>query len=350
MRLQWLIQQTLGGLKRVDGAAARVLQGGYGKAGPVGPRSTCRLGLTPEALTDLLCGKAPVVICKGALDAQTCSHAVSRLQAVADAEKAGSDHASSESSSSSVRFSEWRLGADPEAPSSDYAKLGYSKTDVLIQEGVRMSAQQGGTQRYLEGAAETCRILRNDVFAPGTFPLDDIQDEISSLPGFLCRLEECPSTRRHFLPCVVRRMTPGGRKREGNVHMDSVVPGRTLSVNVYLSVPEDGTGGELILYPIRKGSLDRWLNSHFFSTVEVQNFYPDKTFYTEQLLASGQIEPIIYRPEAGDVVFIDPAYPHAVRDFDGPPSLQRISLQTFSQVSMNKSSERESTRLLEYAV
>ncbi|CAE8651390.1 unnamed protein product, partial [Polarella glacialis] len=151
---------------------------------------------------------------------------------------------------------------------------------------------------------------------------------------------------------VVRRMSPGGRRQDGNVHMDTVVPGSTFSINVYLSVPPGTEGGELVLWPVRKGSLDRFLNAHFFETIEVQNFYPQHTFYTHDLLASGRIEPIVYRPAAGDVVLIDPAYPHAVRDFEGPADLRRISLQTFVQVSRRGSGSGAgaSEVQLEYAV
>eukprot|EP00971_Amphidinium_carterae_P208279 4132782-Amphidinium_carterae.1 len=114
-------------------------------------------------------------------------------------------------------------------------------------------------------------------------------------------------------------MSPGGRRLGGNVHMDTVVPGSAISINVYLRVPQgSGCGGELVLYPVQKGMCSRFLNSHFFGTIDVQNFYPDRKFYTDDLLP----EPIVYQPQVGDVVLIDPAYPHAVTDFtssDGLP-------------------------------
>merc|ERR1711990_1173948 len=98
--------------------------------------------------------------------------------------------------------------------------------------------------------------------------------------------------------------------------MDTVMPGRMMSVNVYLQVPSGSDlGGELVLYPVKKDAWSRWVNSHFFYTVEIQNFFPNHTFYTEEVLAR-KIEPIIHRPEIGDVVIIDPAYPHAARDFN----------------------------------
>lgn len=132
--------------------------------------------------------------------------------------------------------------------------------------------------------------------------------------------------------------------------MDTVRPGSTLSMNLYLNVPEM-SGGELVLYPIRKDSLQRYLNSHFFETIDLQNFYPDHDFYTQEMLK--EIEPIVYRPGAGDVVFIDPAYPHAVRDFalDEAQTGEapcRLSLQTFMQVS--GSLEGDNVLRLDYAV
>ena len=235
--------------------------------------------------------------------------------------------------SSARRFAEWRLGRDPaawlqggafrsskrgsclrarslvvdagalvghgcsalseDAPASDYSKLGYTKTDVLIQEGsglsplqapcanfrgpgFRMKASTAAPDSYLQRAEETTKSLIS-AFPPGSamlgsmpglglipfyvafrgqFPLDVIREELNSLPAVSCRLERCPRTAREFLPCVVRRMVPGtgltsshaligeagrnrhcrffqgGRRREGNVHMDSVTPGSTLSVNV----------------------------------------------------------------------------------------------------------------------
>merc|ERR1712137_1234032 len=105
---------------------------------------------------------------------------------------------------------------------------------------------------------------------------------------------------------------PGGRRQQGNLHMDLMVPGCTLSLNAYIQVPDEGQGGELVLYPVKKDFVSRFVNAHFFSTVEIQNFYPDRDFYTEELLAR-DIEPLVYQPQQGDVVLIYPAYPHAVR-------------------------------------
>mmetsp|Transcript_7821 Transcript_7821/g.13650 ORF Transcript_7821/g.13650 Transcript_7821/m.13650 type:complete len:140 (-) Transcript_7821:41-460(-) len=139
-------------------------------------------------------------------------------------------------------------------------------------------------------------------------------------------------------------MLPGGRRKEGNVHMDTIRPGTTLSVNVYLRVPDDLSGGELVVYPIRKNSFQRFLNSHFFDTIDIQNFHPHHNFYTQELLK--QVPPIVFRPQVGDVVFIDPAYPHAVRDFVSPCGAPRLSLQTFMQVSGSAAGELH----LEYAV
>ncbi|CAE7569025.1 unnamed protein product, partial [Symbiodinium pilosum] len=97
-------------------------------------------------------------------------------------------------------------------------------------------------------------------------------------------------------------MVPGGRRREGNVHMDSIRPGSTFSVNVYLRVPEEATGGELLLHAVQKSAIQRFLNAHFFGTIDLQNFYPEHTFYTQEVLKN--IPPIVYTPRVGDVVFI----------------------------------------------
>ena len=56
------------------------------------------------------------------------------------------------------------------------------------------------------------------------------------------------------------------------------------------------SGGELVLYPIRKDALQRFLspgghlshgreakNAHFFETIDMQNFYPEHEFYTKEL-------------------------------------------------------------------
>lgn len=292
-----------------------------------------RCGALREDFQQLL-GPCPVLVYKGVLDPDICRQA-SRLLL-------------EETPEDPPRFAEWRLGLDPEAPASDYTKMGYTKTDVLIQQGFRMTAISPAPEKYLEHASKTSEYLHK-VFA-GRFILDLLQDELTPLKIQL-QLERCPRSQRPFLPCVVRRMAPGGRRREGNVHMDTVVPGSTLSMNLYLNVPEM-SGGELVLYPIRKDSLQRYLNSHFFETIDLQNFYPDHDFYTQEMLK--EIEPIVYRPAAGDVVFIDPAYPHAVRDFaldKAQPqtgSACRLSLQTFMQVS--GSLEGDNVLRLDYAV
>ncbi|CAL1141683.1 unnamed protein product, partial [Cladocopium goreaui] len=229
-----------------------------------------RCGALREDFQQLL-GPCPVLVYKGVLDPDICRQA-SRLLL--------------EETPDAPRFAEWRLGADPEAPASDYTKMGYTKTDVLIQQGFRMTATSPAPERYLEHAKKTSEYLHK-VFA-GRFILDLLQNELTPL-GIQLHLERCPRSRRPFLPCVVRRMEPGGRRREGNVHMDSLVPGTTLSMNLYLNVPEM-LGGELVLYPIRKDSLQRYLNSHFFETIDLQNFYPDHDFYTQEMLK--EIEPI----------------------------------------------------------
>mmetsp|Transcript_112408 Transcript_112408/g.358964 ORF Transcript_112408/g.358964 Transcript_112408/m.358964 type:complete len:335 (+) Transcript_112408:31-1035(+) len=322
MRWRWFVQQVLGGVRRIPGARARVVTGGALEDG------RCSLGVTADSVRDLCSGEAPVLVCRGALPASLCEQAAERLEAVASL-------GSAKSGGRATQFAHWYLGADAQAPASDYTKLGYAKTDVFREEGVRMAAGRGAPERYLRRAQETRRFLDESVFAPHRSPISQIAEELSALPGISCRLERCPATGRDFLPCVVRRMVAGERRPAGNLHMDTAVPGRTLSVNVYLRVPEgDAAGGELVLYPVRKDALSRVLNSHFFTTVEIQNFYPGRSFYTDGLLASRQIEPIVYRPSPGDVVFIDPAYPHAVRDFQPASSCPaRISLQTFVQIS-----------------
>merc|ERR1712129_279451 len=176
--------------------------------------------------------------------------------------------------------------------------------------------------------------MGEEVFAPDGCPIDEILTELDTLEGFSCGVEQCPATGQAFLSYVVRRMAKGGRRANGNIHMDTVIPGRTMSINLYLQTPEGGNaGGELVLYPVQKGVWSRWLNSHFFNTVEMQNFYPDHTFYTEDVLSAADMNPIVHRPQAGDVVIIDPAYPHAARDFESSADFHRVSLQTFIQSS-----------------
>mmetsp|Transcript_67602 Transcript_67602/g.197854 ORF Transcript_67602/g.197854 Transcript_67602/m.197854 type:complete len:334 (-) Transcript_67602:75-1076(-) len=333
MRWRWLLQQVLGGVRRLPGAELRVV-----KTGDVAD-GQCSLGITADCIQDLCSGKAPVLVCRGALSAGFCQQAAERLEAIA-----GSGPPSS--CGKAGEFALWYLSADPQAPASDYTKLGYTKTDVFREEGIRMAAGRGAPERYLQRAQDTRHILDDAVFAPHRSPISQIADQLSALPGTACRLEKCPTTGRDFLPCVVRRMVAGDRRAEGNLHMDTVVPGRNLSINIYLRVPDgDDAGGELVLYPVRKDALSRALNSHFFTTVEIQNFFPGRTFYTDDLLSSSEIEPIVYRPAPGDVVFIDPAYPHAVRDFQCSQGLSRISLQTFIQISGQRG-----MRVFEYAV
>ncbi|CAK9019197.1 Pyrimidine-specific ribonucleoside hydrolase RihB, partial [Durusdinium trenchii] len=143
------------------------------------------------------------------------------------------------------RFAEWRLGQDPDAPASDYTKIGYTKTDVLIQEGFRMTATSAAPEKYISSALETTKLLQK---ALGGDFFHALASKFAPL-GISLQLEQCPLSQRPFLPCVVRRMEPGGRRKEGNIHMDTVVPGSTLSLNVYLNVPEM-SGGELVIFPV----------------------------------------------------------------------------------------------------
>ncbi|CAE8602507.1 unnamed protein product, partial [Polarella glacialis] len=102
-----------GGVRRVPGAAARLLNGGYSSELSSSGKD-CRLGITSEDLQGLLSGEAPVVICRGALSPDFCKRAADRLRAVEDVAlpKPGEQRGSS----AALGFSEWRLGADPEAP------------------------------------------------------------------------------------------------------------------------------------------------------------------------------------------------------------------------------------------
>ncbi|CAK9097014.1 unnamed protein product, partial [Durusdinium trenchii] len=316
MRWKWFVQQLFGGLHPIPGASALVKQAGHDTA------SLC--GASRTDFQSLL-GACPVLVYRGLINPKLCQESTQILL--------------------EGRFAEWRLGQDPDAPASDYTKIGYTKTDVLIQEGFRMTATSAAPEKYISSALETTKLLQK---ALGGDFFHALASKFAPL-GISLQLEQCPLSQRPFLPCVVRRMEPGGRRKEGNIHMDTVVPGSTLSLNVYLNVPEM-SGGELVLYPIRKDSLQRFLNSHFFETIDLQNFFPDKEFYTKEMLK--EVEPIVYSPATGDVVFIDPAYPHAVRDFVvseksvGPTS--RLSLQTFMQVSGSLEGNEELR--LEYAV
>ena len=128
-------------------------------------------------------------------------------------------------------FQAWRLGADPAAPASDYSKIGYTKTDVYVREGVRMTAASAAPESYLAAAAGTEAWLRQ-AFG-GDFILDRLAAQLGPC-GVRLRPEHCPVSRRRFLPCVLRRMEPGGRREEGNVHMDTQRPGSTLSLNLSL--------------------------------------------------------------------------------------------------------------------
>lgn len=335
MRWRWLLQQGFGGISRIPGAAARVID-----VTP-DPDGRCRLGISAACLTALFTSQAPMLIFRGALPAARCRHAAAYLEKVALAGDAGAK--------SAQRFAAWHLGADPEAPAADYTKLGYTKTDVLMG-GVRMAAGRPAPEKYLDLAEETSAFLREQVFAPYGCPMDEIWKELDALDGITCLRERCPETNRPFLPYVVRCMVAGGRRAAGNVHMDTVVPGRTFSVNLYLRVPDSSQddGGEVILYPVKKDALSRVLNGHFFETVDIQNFYPDQTFYTQALLDSEGMEPLVYKPAAGDVVFLDPAYPHAVRDFQSPSTRHRISCQTF--VQLRPPAAGQNGQILEYAV
>eukprot|EP00434_Breviolum_minutum_P008015 symbB.v1.2.007070.t1/scaffold414.1/size398445/34 len=280
MRWKWAVQNLFGGLQRIAGAQALVKQGGGGRCG------ASRLDF------EHLLSRFPVLVYQGVVDGETCRRATQLLEASGN--------------SGSHLFEEWRLGRDPDAPASDYTKIGYTKTDVLIQQGFRMTATSAAPEAYLDNASKTAEYLHK-VFA-GQFILDLLTKELAPL-GIHLRLEKCPRSQRPFLPCVVRRMEAGGRRKEGNVHMDTVLPHSTLSLNLYLNVPEM-SGGELVLYPVRKTSLQRFLNSHFFETIDLQNFYPNHDFYTKDMLED--IEPIVYRPSAGDVVLIDLASTPAI--------------------------------------
>ncbi|CAE7220656.1 unnamed protein product, partial [Symbiodinium necroappetens] len=283
MRLAWFIQNAIGGLRPIQGAAARVV-----------PKSGSGLGLQRRDLLALLEGKAPVLVLPGAISDEVCREASDwLLQQSAAAERSGG--------SSARRFAEWRLGRDPDAPASDYSKLGYTKTDVLIQEGFRMKASTPAPNSYLQRAEETTKSLIS-AFPPGQFPLDVIREELNSLPAVSCRLERCPSTARKFLPCVVRRMVVDAEKAMCTWTVSDLEVLFRSTCAMYLRVPEESSGGELLLHAVQKNAFQRFLNAHFFETIDMQNFYPDQKFYTQEML--GRIEPIVYRPRVGDVVFI----------------------------------------------
>ena len=165
-----------------------------------------------------------MLVCRGAIPHAVCKVAADRLEAAGE----GGDIATS--------FYKWFLGIDRRAPASDYSKLGYTKTEVWREEGVQMSAGKAATELYLNRAEDTRNFL-SSVF-DGHCPFDGIRKQLDALDGIVCQVERCPASGRSFLPGVVRRMVGGGRRVDGNVHMDTVVPGRLFTVNVYLRVPE----------------------------------------------------------------------------------------------------------------
>ena len=219
MRWRWLLQNLLGGPRALPGAVQRLWELLLG----AGVRVKQGLEVAREDIVALL-GPCPAPR-QGAISAKDAEVLLYRqavapefCQQVAKVLATGS-------------FQAWRLGLDPSAPASDYQKLGYTKTDVYVQQGVRMRASEPAPESYLEAAEATEGWLRQAF--QGDFILDRLAAALEPC-GVSLRPERCCRSRRRFLPCVLRRMEPGGRRKEGNVHMDTLRPGATLSLNLSL--------------------------------------------------------------------------------------------------------------------
>lgn len=180
----------------------------------------------------------------------------------------------------------------------------YTLTDDFQCVGTSMgeAAESAENQRrYLATAADTCRLIRDDIFAGRLSPLDRLRltlDELWPAGAMVGRHEGAM-----LLPGLIRRWPSGGH---ANPHIDQRdVPllaayglRRRIGANVYLAVPPPEQGGHVDFW-------GRYDDERSYAADRRADYGLDSDRLGTPLWSC--------RPEQGDLLMFDAARVHGVR-------------------------------------
>jgi hypothetical protein len=188
--------------------------------------------------------------------------------------------------------------------------------------------------RYFTEALASTRKARLAMDGAGIGPTDKLRLELDELWPHGAQIKLHDVYRRKMLAGVGRLMRPSGMLSglgdDGLIHVDyedsfQMVHSRKrlFSSNVYMTVPR--TGGELLVWDVRPSLLQYLRNFSYFQHFR-DVFTVAKAADAQRNIRSALPDPIVVKPERGDLVIFNAVRPHAVRSFDEPC---RLTFQTF---------------------
>ena len=206
----------------------------------------------------------------------------------------------------------WHVGRSNDIPTDMSYGVGIPRQQTLHS--------RNAARVYARDALLSIRRVR-EAFAPHLSPMDRLRLELGEIWTDGVSIE--PFERAPGFVGLVRIMRPdtvfeGKARRFGVCHVDSSAATRQFSSNIYLHVPRKG--GELRIWNV---SLDRKTERNpIYELLKAAAFAPD----VRECIAEFLPEPLVIRPEAGDLVILDTSRPHAVAGFSAG---HRVSIQAF---------------------
>jgi hypothetical protein len=211
----------------------------------------------------------------------------------------------------------------------------WEDTDMFQGYGFPVNRMFGPTVddsiNYFKQVIPTIRKIRN--ICDGVSPVDKLRLELDELWSNGCRIGAINPFNRKMFVGLTRLMTPQGlvgkaTRVNGLIHIDTSLHTENaveglFSSNIYLDSPKEG--GELCIWNVTKSEV-------FSAEFDYLNKLLDSAFskkYREEIqeiLQNILPEPILIKPEKGDLVILNSGRPHAVRGFEEGV---RISMQTF---------------------
>lgn len=190
-----------------------------------------------------------------------------------------------------------------------YRSLGVKRVGPAFNTTYNDDEQRTAFKKYLQEKDVFMHDLRN-FLGPRMSPIERVRLQLDELHANRCSVA-CVQGEKVF--SGVCRITGADDSIPGEEpHIDAVPQGIHLknqfAANVYLSMPEAGSGGELRMWNTQPFSLE------------------DAPFFNDKLYQVGTSDYSSYEPVTGDLVLFCTRRPHAVGRFDKGA---RVSMQSF---------------------